>query len=91
MSRSFKKTPVVGHAGASEKEDKKKWHRAFRKKTKDIIHQSHFDTSELEDTVFPIEEDVSNPWSMSKDGKRYWNPKNIPVHLLEIFKKVMRK
>lgn len=91
MSRSYKKVPIFGIADQSEKYDKKKWHRAFRKKTKDIIHQTHFDLDELENTIFPIKEDVSNPWSMSKDGKQYWKPKNIPSSIIEYFKKIMRK
>lgn len=95
MSRSFKKTPIVGNAGLSEKEDKKKWHRAFRKKSKDLIHHSHFDIDELDNIVFPVEGDVSNPWSMSKDGKHYVNQNNTPrnplLNMIEIFKKIMRK
>lgn len=95
MSRSFKKTPIVGNAGSSEKQDKKKWHRAFRKKSKDLIHQSHFNVNELDDIIFPIEEDISNPWSMSKDGKHYIDankaPRNPLLNMIEVFKKIMRK
>lgn len=91
MSRSYKKVPIFGIAGESEKYDKKKWHRSFRKKSKDIIHHSHFDLEELDNTIFPIEKEVSNPWSMSKDGKHYWNPSNIPASIIEYFKKIMRK
>ena len=91
MSRSFKREPIIGHANHSEKDDKKRWHRAFRKKNRDTINRTKFDVDELDNTIFPIEKDVSNPWSMSKDGKRYWDPRRIPVHLTEIFKKIMRK
>lgn len=95
MSRSFKKTPITGNARFSEKDDKKKWHRAFRKKSKDLIHHSHFDVDELENTIFPIEEDVSNPCTMSKDGKHYVDPSGVPknplLNMIEVFKKIMRK
>lgn len=91
MSRSNKKIPIVGHAGDSEKQDKKRWHRSFRKKSKDAINKSHYDLDTLHDTIFPTRKDVSNPWSMSKDGKHYWNPKNVPGYLIELFKKAMRK
>lgn len=59
MSRSRKKTPICGHTlKESEKEDKKLWHRAWRRKQKQ--------TDELID-----KREVSNVWSMSKDGKQY--------------------
>lgn len=91
MSRSYKKTPIFGHAGKSEKDDKKRWHRAFRKKNKDTINSTKLDIEELESTIFPVEEDISNTSTMSKDGKFYWDPHTIPAHLIEIFKKIMRK
>ena len=83
MSRSYKKVPVAGHTGAdSEKTDKKIWHRRFRHKTKDIIRSMymHNDVESIDDVVMPVEDDVSNTWSMSKDGKHYlggWLKKNM--------------
>lgn len=81
MSRSYKKVPVIGHTGAdSEKSDKKIWHRRFRHKTKDILRSMHNDTDAIDDVVMPVEGDVSNTWSMSKDGKHYlgqWLKKNV--------------
>lgn len=57
MSRSYRKTPIFGHTKAeSEKEDKKLWHRAWRRSND--IESSH--------------REFSNPWDMSKDGKTYW-------------------
>lgn len=95
MSRSFKKTPITGNAGFSEKDDKKKWHRAFRKRSRDLIRSSRFDDGELEDIIFPIEKDVSNPATMAKDGKHYVDsdavPKNPLLDMIEVFKKIMRK
>lgn len=81
MSRSYKKVPIAGHTGAeSEKRDKKIWHRRFRHKTKDIIRSMQNDPDMIDDTVMPIEDDVSHKWAMSKDGKQYlglWLKKNI--------------
>lgn len=91
MSRSIKKVPKFGYTGNSEKNDKKAWHQSFRKKSKDTIRKSHYNIDELEQTIFPIEEDVSNPALMAKDGKHYWNPKNVSADILEYFKKLMRK
>ena len=81
MSRSYKKTPVIGHTAAeSEKYDKKLWHRRFRHKTKDILRSLHNDPDMIDDTIMPVEDDVSSTWSMSKDGKHYlgnWLKKNM--------------
>lgn len=81
MSRSYKKTPIIGHTKSeSEKDDKKIWHKRFRHKTKDILRSMHNDTEMINDTLMPVEEDVSNTWSMSKDGKTYlgnWLKKNV--------------
>ena len=81
MSRSYKKTPIIGHTTAqSEKKDKKIWHRRFRHKTKDILRSLHNDPDKIDDTIMPVEDDVSSLWSMSKDGKSYlgnWLKKNV--------------
>lgn len=81
MSRSYKKTPIIGHTTAeSEKYDKKIWHRRFRHKTKDILRSMRNDPDMIDDTVMPVEGDVSNTWAMSKDGKSYlgnWLKKNM--------------
>lgn len=81
MSRSYKKVPVAGHTGAeSEKYDKKIWHRRFRHRTKDILRSMHNDPDMIDDTIMPVEDDVSSTWSMSKDGKHYlgnWLKRNM--------------
>ena len=64
MSRSVKKYPGGGHCGSSEKDDKRHWHRRFRRIQKQAIFR--------EQEVMPHFRDVSNPWSMSKDGKQFW-------------------
>jgi len=64
MSRSRKKTPVFGNTNAaSEKQDKRKANRVFRKQTKQVI--------DAEDTPAPKKREASEVWKFSKDGKHY--------------------
>lgn len=74
MSRSYKKTSVIGNTGASsEKFDKKHAHKVYRKHIKDNIASSHGDVERLDELIMPIEEELSDTWTMSKDGKHYVN------------------
>ncbi|GBU21245.1 hypothetical protein R80B4_01134 [Fibrobacteres bacterium R8-0-B4] len=70
MSRSNKKVMGGGITVAeSEADDKKSWHRAHRRKNKMVISG----LSDSDDVEFVHEKAVSDPWAMSKDGKRlYW-------------------
>jgi hypothetical protein len=68
MSRSYKKTPISGWCGGSEKEDKQIANRKFRKREHQAI-QSH----QLERLPHDAN-DVSNVWSMAKDGKHWISP-----------------
>ncbi len=68
MSRSYRKTPIIGNAGNSEKKDKQIANKKFRKRSKQKLHQQQLD-------YLPYDmNEVHNVWSMSKDGKRYLNP-----------------
>jgi hypothetical protein len=60
MSRSRKKTPVIGHAADSEKEDKALWHRRMRARERLAL---------AKDKEMPDVNEVSNPWYMGKDGR----------------------
>jgi hypothetical protein len=92
MSRSYKKTPIFGNAhGESEKESKKRWHKAFRRKVKQTIHEANYDPELLDNVVFPDENEILNVISMEKDGKHYWNPKRASNKIVDYFKKLMRK
>lgn len=67
MSRSKRKNLIVGIAGRSEKKDKKLWHKKWRTKTRQALKLENYEeVDSLSD-----ERTVSNPWSMSKDGKHY--------------------
>jgi len=68
MSNSYKKTPIIGIAiSESEKEDKQKANRKFRRIVKSQIKVNNFD--------FPLIREVSNVWSFEKDGKQFLNIK----------------
>jgi len=63
MARSTRKTPVRGITTAdSEKADKAASHRKLRRVAKQMI------TPTLE-TPLPTEQQLTDPWSMAKDGK----------------------
>lgn len=65
MSRSIRRTPIFGFTTAkSEKQDKRKWNRRFRKVCKKLI--------QLE-TEAPVKlAGVTNIWDGAKDGRHYW-------------------
>ncbi len=66
MSRSIKKTPVTGHTNSpSEKFDKQRANRIFRRISKELIHRSEY-------CKLPIKiREIVDTWTMSKDGKSY--------------------
>jgi hypothetical protein len=68
MSHSYRKTMVHGHTtSGSEKEDKRIYNRALRSR----VRQDLRTCDDFEALVLPEVCDVSNPWSMAKDGKTY--------------------
>lgn len=72
MTRSYKKTPVSGWSTSrSEKADKKLWHSRLRAHERDKISTENYD-------AIPHVHEVSNPWSMDKDGKWRFEPKEYP-------------
>lgn len=67
MSRSRRKTKKFGHCGSTEKQDKRLANRAFRRKTRVKLKTE-------EDPILPVDlDEVSDLWTMSKDGKFFWN------------------
>lgn len=65
MSRSLKRIPIFGITYAnSEKQDKRRWNRTFRKVCKNLLMKEH---------EIPIKiAAVTNVWDGNKDGRRYW-------------------
>jgi hypothetical protein len=66
MSRSYRKHDHIGIAGHSEKDDKRIANRILRHHVKRILHV------DPEQEILPVMREVSDKWSMSKDGKTYF-------------------
>ena len=65
MSRSYRKTPIFGHACAdSEKEDKRQANRSFRRTSKTLLASG-------KEPLHDVNQ-ASEVWAMAKDGKSYW-------------------
>ncbi len=80
MARSRKHTPIGGITLAdSEKLEKRKNHRRERRR----IHQTLTENACAD--VLPHTRELSNPWTMSKDGKYYFGASAEPCD----FPKVM--
>ena len=66
MSRSFPKTKIFGITTAeTEKKDKRRWNRVFRKVSKNLIR--------LDKEALVKIRDVTNVWDGAKDGKQYYH------------------
>jgi len=68
MSRSRRHTPITGFAGKSEKTDKVLMHKKLRQQSKQILQKQE----DLDEAIFPIEDEVMDKWNMAKDGKQYF-------------------
>lgn len=67
MARSKRHTPIFGTTTQqSEKSDKRWANRRLRRLVREAVS-----TNVLPD-VLPALREVSNPWSMAKDGRTYW-------------------
>jgi hypothetical protein len=83
MSRSIKNKYFLSHACCqSEKKDKKRWHKIFRKK-----EQQNINSADLEEYVTTYHKEVNNPWDMGKDGKHYYSPNDLLASIKEIAKR----
>ena len=71
MSRSHRKTPIIGNTTCrSERQDKKIWHQRWRSRGRNALISA---SPEALDSHLPLlENQVSNVWSMGKDGHSYW-------------------
>jgi hypothetical protein len=72
MARSKRKTPVIAITTAtSEKDNKLASHRKIRRAVRKIIPVTT-------DSIMPFEKELTNTYSMSKDGKLRFDPKKLP-------------
>jgi hypothetical protein len=73
VSRSRRNTPICPvTTSESEKDDKRLANRALRRRTKQKL------AVEPEAEVLPVLREVSDPWSMDKDGKMRFDPARYP-------------
>lgn len=71
MSRSRRKTPIVGHTTCrSEREDKQLWHQRWRTRERTALSSASPDA--LNAYLPLLENQVSSVWAMGKDGRSYW-------------------
>jgi hypothetical protein len=76
MTRSRKKTPIGGVTTArSEKHDKRLANRWVRRAVKQALATS------VDVDVLPHRRDLTNPWTMAKDGKMWFNADRFPEAL----------
>ena len=67
MARSRKHTPISGiTCAATEKWAKQKNHRRERRRVRSVL------ATQPERDVLPHTRELSDPWTMPKDGKRDW-------------------
>ena len=65
MSRSRRRTPIANLASCvSEKSDKRIWHGRMRAHERGALSAGEYD-------LMPTVNDVSDPWTMGKDWRRY--------------------
>lgn len=66
MSRSHRKTPITGITTTdSEKQDKRRANRAYRKRVRDLIQSGN----PLD--ILPLMLEIATNWDFAKDGKQW--------------------
>lgn len=71
MSRSHKQPNFTSNATArSEKGDKKTWHSRMRARQRDEL--ANLTPQDAIEIISVCVKEVSNPYSMAKDGRHYW-------------------
>ena len=71
MSRSKRKTSIIGRCANSEKQDKRDYNRRYRRVCKQSLHIDY-------EKELPHLKVYSNPWAMNKDGKRWIDARIFP-------------
>ena len=72
MARSRRKTPASGITTAvSDKSDKQASHRKIRRAIRQIVPLQH-------DPILPLEKQLTNQYSLAKDGKARFDPAEHP-------------
>lgn len=72
MSRSRRKTPIVGMTNCrSERQDKMIWHQRLR--THERTALASVSPKDFSEYLPLVENQVSSVWTMGKDGHTYWS------------------
>lgn len=72
MSRSRRKLPITGMTGArSEKADKRTAAQRARAQSRQAL------LCAPGDVLAPDRKAAGSPWSFAKDGKHWWNPRDM--------------
>ena len=74
MSRSKRKTSIAGTCAGSEKQDKRDYNRRYRHVCKQLLHID-------QEQELPDLKKYSNPWGMSKDGKKWFDATKYPERM----------
>ena len=73
MSRSRRETPIAGFSFADpEKQEKRQANRRIRHSVRRVLR------TEPSTEVLPHNRELSNEWTMSKDGKRWFDAAQDP-------------
>lgn len=72
MSRSHRKQPYRGLCADSEKSDKKRWHSLLRYREKQRIRTWLRVHESFENYLPLLKNEVSEPYTFSKDAKIHW-------------------
>ena len=76
MSRSKKKISIGGiTTSPSEKQDKRIYNRRYRHTYKQLLQM------DFQRELLPHLKEYSNPWSMNKDGKKWFDAKKYPKYM----------
>ncbi len=70
MTHSYRKNPITGIANGSEKDDKRRNNRSLRTRVKVALKQDK--------EVLPEMREVSDQWTMNKDGKMRFDVAKYP-------------
>lgn len=86
MSRSFRHTPIIGNAGTSDKDCKRKANRYARKAVRHKLSVTLTTEGDFDALVLPLLREVSNVYNFAKDGRHYMDLVARP-HLAEYMRK----
>lgn len=81
MSRSYRKRPFIGNCvvyAGEEKEDKRRARKKLRRHERMIEADLENNLIDPDEVVFPVENEISDPWLFAKDGKQRFDTDERP-------------